>query len=440
MGRNFIVFDENPTWWHLGRFVQIKNTRVWETQDRIGIVRPGDSSEEVRTWLSQIENYGEEKYRGRNSKRIFGIRNGNFEKNAVVKNQGTKQRVPRILGDCWQWEFNGQCVKGNNCSFRHDMDERGKVTPSYPSPNSFMQQKERKASRTRSPRGRSPSGRMYRWPCKDYLRGTCNNSFCEQWHPPECWFYKTKSGCWFGEKCSYAHCQVDEQLTERSEKNDDNSAVAILKKNDWLENVWQLVVNRDKSQDRTGRLDKKRDTCQELKRRPTGSRSSHARQLGCVCSDTQKPIQRVKFKKATARHTTIRDQNPSLEYICPGEPQQRSSNAPKFEDRSLEETAWQEEGAREAACKLSKSVLNFKERERATFFSLSENTMPAKMITYRFFCFEGLIIEFVEITYRFPSLMASFSSQVKKCLKPVLFSRGAVFESSKNTKLILFLI
>ena len=51
----------------------------------------------------------------------FGSRNGNFEKNAVVKNQGTKQRVQRILGDCWHWETNGQCVKGDNCSFRHDM-------------------------------------------------------------------------------------------------------------------------------------------------------------------------------------------------------------------------------------------------------------------------------------------------------------------------------
>ena len=36
--------------------------------------------------------------------RNFGIRNGIFEKNAVVKNQGTKQRVQRILGDCWQWK------------------------------------------------------------------------------------------------------------------------------------------------------------------------------------------------------------------------------------------------------------------------------------------------------------------------------------------------
>ena len=110
----------------------------------------------------------------------FGNRNGNFEKNAVVKNKGTKQRVQRIHGDCWQWETNGQCVKGDNCSFRHDINKRGKVTPLNPSPNSFMRQNERKPSRTRSPRGKSPSGRTSRWPCKDYLRGTCNNSFCEK--------------------------------------------------------------------------------------------------------------------------------------------------------------------------------------------------------------------------------------------------------------------
>ena len=40
-----------------------------------------------------------------------------------------------------------------------------------------------------------------------------------------------------------------------------------------------------------------------------------------------------------------------------------------FEDRSLEETEWQEQGAREAAWKLAKSVLKLKEHERATFFS-----------------------------------------------------------------------
>ena len=63
MGRNFIINDENPISWYLGRIVQIKNTRVWETQDRIGIVQYGDSSEESRTWLSQIVNNGKKKYR-----------------------------------------------------------------------------------------------------------------------------------------------------------------------------------------------------------------------------------------------------------------------------------------------------------------------------------------------------------------------------------------
>ena len=97
------------------------------------------------------------------------------------------------------------------------------------------------------PEEKSPSGRMFRWPCKDYLKGTCINSFCEKWHPPECLFYKTKSGCRFGEKCSYVHRQVDEQPSKRSKKNDDKSAVALLKKNDWYENVRQPVVNCDKS-------------------------------------------------------------------------------------------------------------------------------------------------------------------------------------------------
>ena len=59
--------------------------------------------------------------------------------------------------------------------------------------------------------------------------------FCEKWHPPECLFYKTKSGCRFGEKCSFAHRQVDEQPTKRSKTNDDKSAVALLKKGNWQE-------------------------------------------------------------------------------------------------------------------------------------------------------------------------------------------------------------
>ena len=111
---------------------------------------------------------------------------------------------------------------------------------------------------------------------------------------------------------------------------------------------------------------------------------SDARQLGCVfqdmtppksilrkSTDMPKPIQRVKFTKAIARHTKIRDQNPSLGYICPDEPHERSPNAPKFEDRSREETEWQELGAREAAWKLAKSVFKLKEPRKSSILLVS---------------------------------------------------------------------
>ena len=57
------------------------------------------------------------------------------------------------------------------------------------------------------------------------------------------------------------------QPSKRSKKHDDKSAVAMLKKNEWHENVWQPVVNRDQSHERSGRPDINRDTRHELKTR-----------------------------------------------------------------------------------------------------------------------------------------------------------------------------
>ena len=97
-------------------------------------------------------------------------------------------------------------------------------------------------------------------------------------------------------------------------------------------------------------------------------------------TDMPRSIQRVKFTKAIARHTKIRDQNPSFGYICPGEPHERSPNARKFEDRS-QETEWQEQGAREAAWKMAKNVFEVKEQQRAAFISPSENRcLPASTL------------------------------------------------------------
>ena len=67
----------------------------------------------------------------------FEARNGNYERNAVVKSQGTQQREQRTLGDCWQWEANRQCSQGDNCSFRHDINKRAKMTQPNSSPIFF---------------------------------------------------------------------------------------------------------------------------------------------------------------------------------------------------------------------------------------------------------------------------------------------------------------
>ena len=233
----------------------------------------------------------------------------------------------------------GSVPKETIAVFRHETKKGAKMTQPNSSPSSFMQQNECNASRTRSPRGKNVS-----IACKDHIKGTCTTSFCESGTLQS--VCSTIPRVVVGlEKCSFAHRQVDEQPTKRSKKNDDKSAVAMLKKGD----LHERGPVTDQGHDRQGKPGKKGD--KKLGRRSSQRRSSDARQLGCVfhdmtppkfilrkCTDMRKPIQRVKFTKAIARHTKIRDKNPSFGYICPGEPHQRSPNAPKFEDQSQEET------------------------------------------------------------------------------------------------------
>ena len=155
---------------------------------------------------------------------------------------------------------------------------------------------------------------------------------------------QVRKGMQTWEKCSYAHRQVDKQPNKKFFfKNGDKSAVAFVEEYTTVGCVFQDME-------------------------PPKS-SSILRKS----SNILKPIRCVRFTKAVLHHANIRDQNPSLGLICPGEPHQRSPNAPKFEDRSQEETEWQERCAREAARKLAKSVLKLKEKNKAAFFSPSEN-------------------------------------------------------------------
>ena len=112
------------------------------------------------------------------------------------------------------------------------------------------------------------------------------------------------------------------------------------------------------------------------------------RSLHRFCGRAQtysKPIRCVKFTKAVVRHAKIRDQNPSLGMIWPSDPHQRNPNALKFEDRSQEETEWQERCAREAAWRLAKSILKLQEKHTVQFLTPSDLIPRARKIEFESF-------------------------------------------------------
>ena len=214
----------------------------------------------------------------------------------MVKNPGTKQRVQRSLGDCWQWEINGQCVKGDNCSFRHDMNKRGKSSPS-------IRLRILSCGRMSETR-REPEVPEERVPVVECLDCPARNT-SKEFAP----IHSVKGGT-LQNACSTRPRVVADleksvlvriarlmnSLAKRSKKNGDKSAVATLKKNERHQRTWRLVLD---------------------------AYSSKTRQLGCVfqdmetpksssilrkSSDMRKPIRCVRFTKAISRHAKIRDQ------------------------------------------------------------------------------------------------------------------------------------
>ena len=228
----------------------------------------------------------------------------------MVKNQGTKQRAHRILGDCWQWETNGQCVKGDNCSFRHDINKRGKETPSN---------RIRILSCSRmSENHRGPEVPEKKVPVVECLGGLARITS---------WELALKSGT-LQNACSTrprvvvglvksAHPHTVRLMNSRlkgPKRMMRKSAVAMLKKDDWPGR--RLVT--DQGHDRSGQPDKKSD--KKLGRRSSQRRSSDGdmtppKSILRKSTDMRKPIQLVKFTKAVARHTKIRDQNPKFAQV-----------------------------------------------------------------------------------------------------------------------------
>ena len=147
VGWNSLVYDRDPTWWRPGKFVQIENTWVWSTQNRIGIVWHGNSSEDIDARLSKIENDGEEKHRSETRCETVTPEMRELKQEPVVTNRRGQRGVERGQGKCYRSKTKGRCSRGDTCSFRHDEDKRAKPTPKTAPPSEPPTQRGRSASR-----------------------------------------------------------------------------------------------------------------------------------------------------------------------------------------------------------------------------------------------------------------------------------------------------
>ena len=163
--------------------------------------------------------------------RKFDARHEKIETGAVVRSQkglsGVKEEryllpVERNKGSVRK-ETNA--VSGTTVMSLQNRHQK----PHHPLSHNFSKTQGRGVSRRRAARGRSQSEKFNRPPCKYFLKGTCTKSPCEYWHPPECQFCKSKSGCQFGAECLFLHWKVEEASNRKPKKGDDKSAVAFAK-------------------------------------------------------------------------------------------------------------------------------------------------------------------------------------------------------------------
>ena len=185
----------------------------------------------------------------------FEARNENYERYAVLKNQGTKQREQRTRGDCWQWKATGSVLK-------ETITVSVTMSISVEKWHSRILLRILSCGRTREMRREPevPEEEVQVVECLDgFARITSKDlaitHFVKDGTLQNACTTRPRVVADLEKSASYAHRQVEEQPSKRSKKNDDKSAVVMLKKNDWRENARQPVVNRDKSHDRSGRPD-----------------------------------------------------------------------------------------------------------------------------------------------------------------------------------------
>ena len=273
----------------------------------------------------------------------FEARKGNYERNAVVKNQGTKQRVQRILGDCWQWKANGQSSNGDTCAVS------ATISTSVQNRHSRIRLRILSCGSVGEMR-RDPEVPEARVPVVECLDGLARITSKELASTHSVKSVTFQNACCtrprvaadFEKKCSYAQRQVEEQSSIRSKKNGDKSAVAMLKCTPQLGCVFQVM---------------------EPPRSSSILRKS---------SDMQKPVRCVKFTKAVVHHAKIRDQKSFARILLSRWSSSASQISPIWGSVSGRD------GTARVMCPWSSAeagqkYLKLKEKNKTAFFSPSEN-------------------------------------------------------------------
>ena len=111
---------------------------------------------------------------------FWGVRNGNYERNAVVKNQETKKSVDK---EFLEIVINGKPTGSeHNCSFRNDVNKRTKSTQPNPSQRYSTQQSEKCVENPKSQKKKSQWEKVS-IAVHGSPRKTCTISFCEKVAP-----------------------------------------------------------------------------------------------------------------------------------------------------------------------------------------------------------------------------------------------------------------
>ena len=356
MGRSSTLYVKDSIWWCLGKSVHIEDTWVRAAQNRIGIVRHGDSSEDIDAQLSNIEDTGEKEYRSEIT--IVKL----WRQSREDWNRSSGQELKGIK---WRWRrkryllpverkrpmFEGKPVQfpaleQRSCTTK--TDTKCRHSSSMTRGRSVSRRKVSKAKVTTVPFFDNRADTIWKVLARD----------------------------------RFVSIGILPNVNSIKRNRDVKQEISVCSR------IIGLTNNQTKS--------RKRATIPQ-KRREGDDKNAVAvvkdvSQMGCVSQDSELldsqrgkqarwnpmqkvlgPIRRIRFTQSTVRHASIREKKgTSLGKIQVKTPHQRSPYAMKFEDGSQEETERQQQCARSKAWNLAKNRHKCKEKDKATFNSPAE--------------------------------------------------------------------